>query len=90
MGMAIIEETGFFDPVLYGLQVGTLLQVIAVGGGGGGGATVTLQSNVVSFKSPGGDAGETAYVSDAKNRVYKYSGGGGRRLRRRRRRWWSE
>lgn len=36
MGLAIFEESESFDPTMYGLQAGDLIQVIAVGGGGGG------------------------------------------------------
>ena len=49
MGLAIFEESGTFDPTMYGLQTGDLIQVIAVGGGGGGGG---------GANATGGDAGK--------------------------------
>lgn len=72
MGMAIIEETGFFDPVLYGLQIGTLIQVIAVGGGGGGGAGRNSGGYTVSP-----DAGRAAGAETTGGGGAGYGGGGG-------------
>ena len=67
MGLAIFEESGSFDPTMYGLQAGDLIQVIAVGGGGGGGYGEVAN---------GGDAGMGGETDDS-NSSNRCAGGGG-------------
>ena len=45
MGMAIFERSGTFDPTVYGLVAGDVLQVICVGGGSSGDGVTGSPSN---------------------------------------------
>lgn len=79
MGLAIFEQSGSFDPTMYGLQTGDLVQVIAVGGGGGGGGGGLSGSSGSS--NYGGDAGEGGYTirnSDSTRARSVNCGGAGR------------
>lgn len=53
--MVIFQESGIFNPADYGLEVGDIVSVTAVGGGGGGGVNYSSQSSQSSY---GGDAGK--------------------------------
>lgn len=60
--MVIFQESGMFNPADYGLEVGDIVSVTAVGGGGGGGVSKFAENNLPdsanSFQS--GDAGKDA------------------------------
>lgn len=76
MGLAIFEQSGVFDPTMYGLQAGDLIQVIAVGGGGGGGAGVN-SDNTVYEHGFGGNAGKGGAGATGGGGGGGYGGGGG-------------
>lgn len=70
MGMTLFESSGTFSPSDYGLSVGDVIHIIAVGGGGGGAGCVTLKAltagsngSASSFgnvlTAPGGSGGST-------------------------------
>lgn len=81
MGLAIFEQSGSFDPTMYGLQAGDLIQVIAVGGGGGGGGGGAGYPDE-GYSYYGGDAGKGGYgvVNTTKKRAGRSieCGGAGR------------
>lgn len=54
MGMEIFMKSGTFDPTKYGLKIGQLIQVLAVGGGGGGGLGGKASSSTSMGCSGGG------------------------------------
>lgn len=78
MGMQIFEQSGTFRPSDWGLNIGDMLQIIAVGGGGGGNGSASYDSNDsgsrfdLSNVHKGGDAGKAGG-----NEGGGYPGGGG-------------
>lgn len=73
MGMVIIEESGNFDPALFGLEIGDVIQVDLVGGGGGGDGYCSGSA----MYSEGGDAGSGGSNSGGGSGGGYGSGGGG-------------
>lgn len=76
--MVIFQESGTFDPEDYGLKVGDVISVTAVGGGGGGGVNYSSSSYQSVF---GGDAGENGSGGGSPSAPGRggegYGGGGG-------------
>ena len=83
MGMQIFEQSGTFRPADWGLQIGDMLQIIAVGGGGGGNATIAWKSASsapyweFSNRNKGGDAGKSPESSGGGGGGAGFGGGGG-------------
>lgn len=80
MGMQIFEETGVFDPSIWDLGAGDVIQVIVIGGGGGGAGGCASYSGTVPSTydvkaQRGGDGGRGG--GNGEDRNYGTTGGGG-------------
>lgn len=65
MGMIIFEESGAFNPIDYGLNVGDTIHVVCVGGGGGTGRSIAGLDGGGSSGVPtgGGGSGEIKFAN---------------------------
>ncbi len=70
-GYVLFEDSGIFDPTVYGLKVGDIISVTCIGGGGGGGGAGSVGGTAYTRGGDAGKGGKPYYLSAGG------SGGGG-------------